>query len=370
MTTETKSLQEWLGEIPDPRLDRGKEHLLTDILMLTICAVICGANEWVEVEAYGKAKREFLSTLLELPNGIPSHDTLGRVFSLLDADVLRTCFLGWVHGVAQVTEGEVIAIDGKTLRGSGKGKKEFVHMVSAWATENHLSLGQRKVDNKSNEITAIPKLLEVLHLKGCIVTIDAIGCQKDIAEQIIDQEADYVLALKDNQASLREGVEFLFRDSEDRASAYFRSLDKDHGRVEKRECWVLDDIDALERLTGKEAWKGLQTVVKLKSTRTTSSGNSVDERYYLSSLPKDAELLLQTIRSHWGIENSLHWVLDVAFREDESRLRTGYSAENFALIRHIAINLLKQDTTKKIGVKAKRLTAGWDNSYLLKLLGG
>jgi predicted transposase YbfD/YdcC len=371
------SIEYHFADLDDPRLDRTKLHQLLDIVVIAICAVICGADDWVAVETFGNAKHDWFKKFLELPNGIPSHDTFGRVFGQLDPDQFRTSFHSWISAVSEITEGQVIAIDGKTLRRSHDkelGKKAIV-MVSAWATANHLVLGQVKVDDKSNEITAIPELLRVLEISDCIITIDAIGCQKEIAADIVGRDANYVLALKDNQGNLYQDVELLFDDLEASGfSAYkydqFRTVDKDHGRIEIRQCWSISDRDVLRCLRGAKDWQQLKAVVKVRAERRIGQKRTVEERYYISSLEGDAKRLLACTRNHWHIENRLHWVLDIAFREDECRIRKECGAQNFAVLRHIALNLLKQEKTAKIGIKSKRLKAGWDEGYLLKVLAG
>jgi predicted transposase YbfD/YdcC len=365
-------LLEHFASVIDPRIERTKEHLLIDIIALTICAVICGADGWVEVETYGNAKLEWLSQFLTLPNGIPSHDTLGRVFSRLDPSQLQDSFLSWVKAVNQLTQGQVIAIDGKTLRHSYEDRegKAAIHMVSAWATANRLVLGQRKVDDKSNEITAIPELLKVLSIEGCIITIDAMGCQTEIAQQIVQQDADYVLALKGNQGNLHEDVVQVFEhgrsiDFVGIEHDYYQSLCCDHGRTEIRRHWVLGQV---KYLVDADRWVGLKRIGLVESERRLKDKTTIEQRYYLLSWDSSAAQFAEVIRSHWQIENCLHWVLDVGFREDECRIRKDYAPENMALIRHIALNLLTQDKVVKGGVKAKRLKAGWDNNFLLRLL--
>ena len=356
----------YFSKLKDPRVDRTKEHLLEDIIFITIAAVICGAETWNDIENYGKLKKEWLGQYLQLPHGIPSHDTFNRFFSSLDPVQLEDSFLEWVRSVSELTAGEVVSIDGKTLRGSrAAGSKSVVHMVSAWANVNQLSLGQVKVDEKSNEITAIPKLLNVLALKGCIVTIDAMGCQREIASQIISKEADYMLAVKGNQGCLEEDIERSIRYL--KPSDQWQEDDFGHGRIENRRCMVYDTLSFIDR---KERWVGLKTIVKVESTRyMKSTGKEEKEtRFYISSLLPDAQTIGKAIRSHWGIENSLHWTLDVSFGEDKSRKRDGYSAQNFSIINRIALNLLKNEQSKKRSVKGKRLDAGWNNDYLLRIL--
>lgn len=371
------SIEHHFADLDDPRIDRTRLHKLSDIVVIAICAVICGADSWVDVETFGNAKYEWFKQFLELPNGIPSHDTFGRVFGALDPEQFQGCFLNWMNAVGEITKGQVIALDGKTLRRSHDKKlgKKAIVMVSAWATANHLVLGQRKVDEKSNEITAIPELLQVLEISGCIITIDAMGCQKEIAAEIVAQGADYVLALKANHGNLYEDVESLFDDLEEsQFSAYEydheRTVNKGHGRIESRECWVISDPDVLRLLRGTKDWEKLTSVVKVQAKRRTDQKTTIEDRYFLASLPGDAEKLLDSTRTHWGIENGLHWVLDIAFREDENRVRKGYGAQNLATLRHIAVNLLKQEKTAKVGVKTKRLRAGWDEAYLFTVLSG
>lgn len=368
------SIAEHFETVEDPRIERSKEHLLIDILTIAILAVICGADGWVGIETYGKAKHKWLKKFLALPNGIPSHDTFARVFARLNPEQLQESFLSWVSTVKRVSEGEVIAIDGKTVRRSyDQGKnKGAIHMVSAWASQNRLVLGQRKVDDKSNEITAIPELLKVLDLNGCIVTIDAMGTQKEIAKQIIAQGGDYVLALKGNQGNLFEDVQQIFelaqsQDFQGIEHDFYQTLDAGHGRLEKRRCWSLGQV---EWLIDAEQWLGFASITMVESVRQCEEQTSQEVRYYISSLAPDAKQLAQSIRTHWSIENPLHWVLDVAFREDECRIRTGHAPENFTIMRHLALSALNQEKTAKVGVKNKRLRAGWDDDYLLKVLAG
>ena len=368
------SIAEHFETVEDPRIERSKAHLLIDILTIAILAVICGADGWVGIETYGKAKYQWLKSFLALPNGIPSHDTFARVFARLNPEQLQESFLSWVKAVSRVSEGEVIAIDGKTVRRSyDKGKNQgAIHMVSAWASQNRLVLGQKKVDDKSNEITAIPELLKILDINGCIVTIDAMGTQKAIAKQIIEQGGDYVLALKGNQGNLFEDVQQIFeqaqaQDFQEIEHDFHQTIDGGHGRIEKRRCWALGQV---EHLIDSEQWSQFTSIAMVESERQCEGQISREVRYYISSLSPDAQKLAESIRSHWTIENPLHWVLDVAFREDECRIRTGHAAENFALLRHLALSALNQETSAKLGIKNKRGRAGWDNDYLLKVLTG
>ena len=369
------SIGEHFAGLEDPRLEHLNDHKLIDIIIIAICGVICGAEGWTDIELFGNERLEWLRQFLELEHGVPSHDTLGRVFARLDPVQFEQGFLSWVAAVFDVTEGEVVAIDGKTVRRSHdrSNGKEAIHMVSAWATANHLVLGQRKVDDKSNEITAIPELLQLLMLNGCIVTIDAMGCQTEIAEQIINQGADYVLAVKENQPHLLEDITLFFDLSAQNDFArvdhtYHQTVNGGHGRIEVRECWAIAGEDSLSFLRGAANWSGLTTIAMVHCRRQADAKSREETRYYISSLPNDAERILHAVRSHWGIENSLHWVLDVAMREDECRVRKDYAAENLSRLRRMALNLLKQEKSLRRGIQGKRLKAALSPDYLLKVL--
>jgi len=370
-----EAIEEHFSKVTDPRKDRTKEHKLIDIIAIAICAVICGAEGWVDMELYGKSKEPWLRTFLELPNGIPSHDTFGRVFSLIDAQQFQLAFYEWVWAVNDIIQGQIINIDGKCLRGSDDQRlgKRAIYMVSAWAEANEIVLGQRKVDEKSNEITAIPELLKLLAISGCIVTIDAMGTQTNIAKTIVEAQADYVLSVKENQGHLYEDISVLFgvdqaQNFKYAAFAYEKTTTKGHGRIEVRECWSTSDPEYLHLIRNVQHWTGLKSIALVVCTRILENRETKHVRFYISSLPSNAKRILETVRKHWSIENDLHWVLDVALHQDHSRVRKDQAPENFAVLRHIALNLLKQEKTAQGGIHAKQLQAGWKEDYLLKVL--
>ena len=370
------SIREHFTVLKDPRRDtKNKHHNFIDVLVIAICGAICGANHWTGIAAYGRAKEAWLRTFLELPEGIPSHDTFNDIFMKIDPEYFEKCFVSWVSSISRLLPGEVVAVDGKTLRRShdSANSKSAIHMVSAWSTSNAVVLGQFKTHEKSNEITAIPELLKILSIEGSLVTIDAMGCQKKIAESILGKGADYLLAVKENQPSLYATINDLFFESEDDAfaenfSEFAEQTNKGHGRIETRRCWVFSDVDV--SALNLDEWKGLNSFVVIESERTVSGKTSIEHRLYITSKEGSAEYFLQATRDHWHVENKLHWVLDVAFREDESRIRKGDGAENFSVLRRIALNLLKKEKSEKTGIETKRLRAGWDDDYLMKVLSG
>jgi len=373
------ALAEHFAALEDPRVERTKLNPLLSIVTIAICAVIGGAESWDDIEEFGEAKASWFTTFLDLPHGIPCHDTFNRVFAALDPGQFRTCFQRWMEALATVLPAQVIALDGKTVRGSHDrwSGKQAIHMVSAWATANRLVLAQVKVDNKSNEITALPELLGQLALAGCIVTIDAMGCQQAIAQQILDQDGDYVLALKDNQETLHEDVQLSFAIAQADGFVgvqhdHAETVDKGHGRIELRQHWVIDDPEVIAWLQERHAWPGLEAIGMVEAERRIGLERTVERRSYLLHRPLSARAFGEAVRSHWGIENrrvpSGCWVLDVSFHEDQSRIRAGHAAENFVILRHMALNLLQRQQTKRLSVKAKRKKAGWDNAYLLQVL--
>lgn len=373
-----KALVECFEGLPDPRLDRTRRHKLVDILTIGLCSLLTGGEGFTDMEIYARAKKDWLKTFLELPNGIPSHDTINRVFSAIDPPAFLDCFVDWVQSICPALGDEVVAIDGKAVRRASNQGESIPYIVSAWASKTGLVLGQVKVNEKSNEITAVPELLEMLKLKGCIVTLDAMGCQKSIAAEIIGKQADYVLALKGNHATVHEEVREFFTDAvppcatecADTANAdnmdFFQTHEKSHGRVETRRYWQSTDLDWFQ---DKPLWKNLRSIGMVESIRSINGKSSIERRYYLSSLPLDAKRFGTAVRGHWGVENQLHWSLDVTFGEDDSRARTKNAAQNVATLRRIALNLIKKDRSQKCSLRAKRIFAALDAGFLRSLLG-
>ncbi|MGZ8940767.1 MAG: ISAs1 family transposase [Limisphaerales bacterium] len=376
------SLVAQFESIVDPRVNRTKDHKLVDILVISVCTLLCGGESFNDMEEFGHAKHDWFKSFLELPNGIPSHDTFNRVFAALDPREFLDCFLRWTQALRETIAQEIVSIDGKALRRAYEKKENLQYIVSAWAEENSLVLGQLKVEDKSNEITAVPELLRRLELSGCVVTVDAMGCQKKIAREIKEADAEFVLALKGNQETVHKEVqEYLdaavaeqktWRPKGSELSRVARDLaaletiEKDHGRLETRRYYQSDQISWFADLS---SWEGLRSVGMVEATREIKGQRSVERRYYLSSLPLDVKLFARAVRSHWGIENKVPWLLDVCFNEDQSRARAGHAAENLATLRRLALNLLKREKTKKRGIKGKMLNASWDHAYLLRLLG-
>lgn len=373
------SLIEHFQDLPDPRVERTKDHDLIDVLVIAICTLLCAGESFNDMEDFGKAKEDWFKTFLTLRNGIPSHDTFNRVFAALDPRAFGDCFLRWTQSLRAAVAQEIVALDGKALRRALNADRSVKYVVSAWAEDNGLVLGQLKVADKSNEITALPELLRALELSGCIVTVDAMGCQKNIAKEIREADADYVLALKGNHETVHEEVKsFLDATVTEKAAkpvrpsaaatslAVHETVEKDHGRMETRRYYQSAELDWF---ADREKWAGLKTVGLVEAIREIGSERTVERRYYLSSLPLDVATFARAVRGHWGVENKLHWVLDVQMREDQSRARAGYAAENLATLRRLALNLLKREKTRRRGIKGKQLNAGWDHAYLLRLLG-
>jgi predicted transposase YbfD/YdcC len=367
------SIAEHFSDVKDIRIERGKKHKLIDIITIAICAVVCGADGWIDIEMYGIAREKWLGKFLELPNGIPSHDTFARVFSQINPDEFNKSFLNWIKGISKITAGEIIAFDGKQSRNSGdeKNGKGVINTVSAWAASNRLVLGQKKVEGKSNEITALPELIKVLDLAGCIVTIDAIGCQREIVGKIVEKDADYIIAVKKNQPTLYEQIEQLFKQAiktqgKDLNISSFNSREMNRGREEIRNYLMITDV--AERIDPLQKWKKLTSIGMVESVRVVNGKTSVETRYFISSLEKNAQRLAEGIRGHWSIENSLHWVLDVAFDEDNSRIRKDNAPANFATLRHIAVNIIGQNKSRKLSVRSKRFLATLDEEYSIELL--
>ena len=363
-------------DLKDPRRHNVR-HVFTDILTIAILAVLCRSDDWEEVVCWAEAEEQFLKSFLALPNGIPCADTFARVFSRIDPEAFEACFVAWTSALAASLKGQVVSIDGKSLRRSFERSwdKQMIHLVSAWAGENHLVLGQRAVDSKGNEITAIPKLLELLNLAGATVSIDAIGCQRQIAAAIVEKKADYVLAVKENQPTLHAKVKLLLDEAvlekfKDMSHGYCEETCGGHGRIETRRVWVTDEVQWLgEELL--DQWPGLASVAVVEARRQVPGGkSSVERRYYISSRKgTDAAAMAKVIRGHWGVENRLHWQLDVSFGEDDSRLRKGKGAENFSRLRRVVLNLLRKiPAEKRQSIKTRRYRCSIDRKYLLQVL--
>jgi predicted transposase YbfD/YdcC len=370
MDSTISTMKDHFSQIIDPRLDRRKLHDLSEILIITICAILSGVDDWEHISEFGKSKIDWFKQFLVLKNGVPSHDTFGRVFSLLSHNDLEKYFVSWVTSASKLID-EVVAIDGKTLRGSHdrSSNQSAIHLVSAYATESGLILGQEKISDKSNEITAIPELLDRLYLTGCIVTIDAMGCQKKIVKKIIDKEADYVLSLKGNQGTLHNDVKSYFESNHKEGFKnidhdYYETNEKNHGRLETRKHWIIKNISGLNNT---DKWMGLKSIGLVESERTVGEKTSKERRFFICSIEPNAKKFANAVREHWAIENKVHWVLDVTFNEDRHRARTGNSAQNMSILRRLVINVIKQDKSKG-SIKTKRLRAGWNQDFLSKLL--
>jgi len=375
------SIQEHFADLPDPRRAQGKRHRLSDMIVIAVCAVICCADGWADVADFGRAKLKWFQTFLDLPHGIPCQDTFERVFARLDPDAFERCFMNWAAALAGSSRGKLVAVDGKKLRRSfahAWDHSTAAHLVSAFVHENATVLGQLSVDCKENEIVAIPKLLGLLDLDGATVTIDAMGCQGGIAGKIVENGGDYVLAVKENQPTLHDALrrnldEMILEKFKDVRHGFVETVDGDHGRIETRRLWVTDQLDDWLDEPQRSRWAGLKSVAVVEAVREGAPAPTpaVERRYFISSLAgTDAPAMADAIRGHWSVENQLHWVLDVSFAEDQSRHRKGHAAQNFSRLRRIALNLLRRETTKKRGIKGKRLNAAWDHDYLLRLLAG
>lgn len=366
----------YFSVLPDPRVERTKKHRLVDILFIAICTIICGGESFTDMELFGKAKAAWLRKFVELLHGIPSHDTFGRVFSRVDPQAFGECFLRWAAALHEATQGEVIALDGKTVRHSFDAAtgQAALHLVSAWASKNGLALGQLKVEGKSNEITALPALLKLLDVKGCVVTMDAMGCQKELASQIVEQGGDYVLGLKGNQGHLHEEVKYFFAEAQrmgfnDLAHDSHETIEKDHGRIEIRRCWMVEEV-AIEWLERQDQWPGLASIAAIEAERRIGRKVTKETRFFISSLKGSAKQLAAAAREHWRIENALHWVLDVTLNEDQSRIRKDHAPENLAILRRLALNLIRKAKPPKASVRGSIKKAGWDNSFLETILVG
>jgi predicted transposase YbfD/YdcC len=369
------SIAEHFGGLEDPRVERTKRHSLLAIITIALCEVICGADNWVEIAELGRAHLTWSAAVLDLPYGIPSHETFGRVFAVLDPVQFEACFRAWVHALGQTLGPQVVARDGQALRGAHNAGEPPLPMVSAWASAARLVLAQRAVPQKANALSALPAVLQMLAVEGCIVTIAALGTHAPIARQIVERGADDVLALKGNQERLAADVQALFADTarwdlQGSIQGYDRWVDGGHGRVAVRATWTITAPDLLAYLDPQGDWPALRSVVMVRATRRLPERTTTEVRYYLSSLTGSARQIAQAIRAHGGIANAVHWVLDLAFREDENRVRSGHAARNLSVLRHLALNLWRQERTKRVGIHAKRLIASADPTYLLKVLAG
>ena len=373
--TPIGTIKEHFSDVEDPRTEYLIGHDLMEMIFIALCAAISSADNWVDVANWAEGRIDWLREKgLKLENGIPSHDTFGRVFLLIDPEQFQAGFASWVKAVFEIIKGQTIAIDGKQMNGS-KSKKlgiKAICMVSAWAVENRIVLGQRKAEEKSNEIKAIPELLKLLDLNGCLVTIDAAGCQKNNADIIVEQGGDYLFSLKGSQGNLHDDVIFLFDRAHENAfkgidSDYAKTTSQGHGRIEIRECWIIDDQKEIEFIRKADEWNKLQTIIMIRSERQTDKETTISDQYFISSKSSDAQSLLKAKRSHWLVENALHWSLDVGFNEDDHQLR-GNGAANMAVVRHMALNLLKQEKNAKCGMAGKRRKAGWNTKYLERVL--
>lgn len=366
----TRNLKDHFRQLADPRVGPAKRHELLDILMIAVCALLCGAEGFTDIALFGQCKADWLQTWLALPRGIPSHDTFNRVFGLIDPTKFMDCFLAWTQSLREVVAGELVALDGKTLRHSRARGHGPIHLVNVWASRNRLVLGQLKVADHSNEITALPDLLRALELAGCIVTVDAMGCQKNVAKEIHEADAEYVLALKANQGTLHAEVQAFLDDAQSRGFAdvphqFTETVDKDHGRIETRRYWI---TEAIGWLADKPQWEALRSVGMVEAVREVDGHSTVQRRYYLSSLPAQAERFAQAVRGHWEIENCLHWVLDVQMGEDRCGVRDQRAAQNLAALRALCLNQLRRDHQINVGIRGKQKAAGWDHNYLRSLL--
>lgn len=367
------SFAQHFDPLPDPRVERNKLYPLMEILLLVVCAMLSGAEGWEAIEEFGKNKLDWLRKFAPFANGIPSHDCIAAVISRLNPKAFQACFRSWTRAIAEITDGEFIAIDGKTARGSRDRRRgrHALHMVSAWGNRNRLVLGQEATEEKSNEITAIPKLLELLDLKGCIVSIDAMGCQRTIAEQIIDQGGEYVLGLKGNQSTLQETVEDFFTtaraaDFAEVAHGYTEEIDKDHGRLEVRRYWISEELQTIPET---HRWAGLRSIGMVERECWVEGKHSVEQRHYINAIGADAKRFACAVRGHWGVENLLHWRMDVVLNEDASRIRKGNAPAIMTSIRHLCMNLFEQEPSP-LRMSQKRRKAAWNDNYRAKLVFG